>query len=130
MVIVLQQHSHDAISHAAPNLPLHATNGFEFDELGLAGAQAELNDVVSFFVAFDGQPTQLELQLFLQGVVRCQIFVEVGNTRLMLILVLINLVRRLRLRVQTLSLFAFLLAQVLQLVWAMHDCAHHNLTGH
>lgn len=130
MVFVWQQHSHDAVSHATPNFPLHATNGFEFDKLGLTRAQTEFNDVVSFFVAFDRQSTQLELQLFLQGVVRCEIFVEVGNTSLMLILVLINLVRRLRLCMQTLSLFAFLLAQVLQLVWAMHDCTHHNLAGH
>ena len=64
-----QQYSHDTVSHAAPNFPLHATNGFEFDELGLAGAQTELDDVVSFFITLDRQPTQLELQLFLQGVV-------------------------------------------------------------
>ena len=55
----------DAIGHAAADLPLHAANGLQLNELSLTGPQPKFNQVVTFFVAFDREPAQLELELLL-----------------------------------------------------------------
>ena len=122
----------DTVGHAASNLPLDTADGFELDELSLSGSESKLNYVVTLLVAFDLETTELELKLLLQRVSLSEIFIEVYNTSLMLVLVLVDLIRLLGLRMDTLGLLtaSACLAELLKLLWSMENGTHHDLTGH
>ena len=70
------------------------------------------------------------MQLLLQCVPRCQVLVEVCNTGLVLVLVLVDFVRCLGLRVQALRLFTLLLAESLELIGPVEHSTHHDLACH
>ena len=120
----------DAVGHTAADLPLHAANGLQLNELSLTGPQPEFNQVVAFFVAFDREPTQLELELLLQSVVLGEILVEVGNSGLVFVLILVNFVGGLGLGVEALSLLTLLLAERLEFGGSVEYRAHHDLARH
>lgn len=124
------RYSHDAVGDATADLPLHAANGLELDEFILTGPNSHLYDVVPFFVSFDGEACQLELQLLLQSVFGREVLVVVSNTSLMLVHVLVDFEGCLGLGVHALRLLALLLAQLLKLFGSVQHGAHHDLTCH
>ena len=126
----LKPASHDAVGHAAANLPLHPSDSLQLDKFRLAGAQAELHNVVAFVVALDRESAKLELQFLLQRVPVSLIFVEVGYAGLVFVLVLVDFVGLLCLGVHSLGLLALCAAELLELLLAVEHCAHHDLTGH
>ena len=122
--------SHNAVGHAAADLPLHAANSLKLNELCLTWPQRKLNQVVALFVAFYREPAQLELQLLLQSVVLGEVLIEVGDTGLVFVLILVDFVGLLCLGVHSLGLLALCAAELLELLLAVEHCAHHDLTGH
>ena len=88
----LKPASHDAVGHAAADLPLHAANSLKFNELCLTRPQRKFNQVVALFVALYREPAQLELKLLLKSVVLGEVLIEVGDTGLVFVLILEDVV--------------------------------------
>ena len=122
--------SHNAVGHAAADLPLHAANSLKLNELCLTWPQRKLNQVVALFVAFYREPAQLELQLLLQSVVLGEVLIEVGDTGLVFVLILVDFVGGLGLGMEALSFLTLFLAECLKFGGSMEYRAHHNLTCH
>ena len=54
--------------------------------------QRKLNQVVALFVALYREPAQLELKLLLKSVVLSEVLIEVGDTSLVFVLILEDVV--------------------------------------
>lgn len=122
--------SHDAVGHAAADLPLHAANSLKLNELCLTRPQRKFNQVVALFVAFYREPAQLELKLLLQSIVLGEVLIEVGNTGLVFVLILEDVVGGLGLGMETLSFLTLFLAECFEFVGSVEYRAHHDLTCH
>ena len=91
-VVRCASRSHNAVGHAAADFPLHAANSLKLNELCLTRPQRKFNQVVALFVTFYREPAQLELKLLLKSVVLGEVLIEVGDTGLVFVLILEDVV--------------------------------------
>ena len=92
--------------------------------------QRKFNQVVALFVAFYCEPAQLELELLLKSIVLGEVLIEVGDTGLVFVLILEDVVRGLSLGMESLSFLTLFLAECFKFGGSVENRAHHDLTCH
>ena len=104
-------------------LPLRS-NRIELNEFGLVGSEFKRNCGVTLFITYDLKTNELELELLLELDIFLVIHVEVSDTSLVLIHVLVDFEEISILRMFSLGLITFGNTEVLQSTCTVNHCLH------